>query len=239
MVVSIEDRLSGSDSLADFCAKAQSVNLDAGGAYYGSRTCFGPLQLGADPRTWQVFAANHTTRTIGGASITARLYDLSGRQLNHIEQQGMNIESLSSAPAFVISWPTSPRPLHLLRMELHDNDGALLSQNVYWRYAAAQDPKGSTTLARTRLSVSVHDVKDDSLKATVANRGGAIAAMVRLTLQDRSGARLPTAGYEDDDFWLLPGESRELSISWPTGASLEHSPRVSVRAYNAATQAAH
>ena len=239
MVVSIEDRLSGSDSLADFCARAPSVNLDAGGAYYGSRSCSGPLHVGADPRTWQVFAANQTTRRIGGASITARLYDLSGRQLNHIDQLGVTIEPLSSAPAFVISWPASPRPLHLLRMELHDNDGALLSENVYWRYAAALDPQGSTTLARTRLSVSVHDVKDDSLKATVANRGRALAAMVRLALQDRSGARMPAAGYEDDDFWLLPGESRDLSISWPTGAALEQSPRVSVRAYNAAAQAAY
>jgi len=150
----------------------------------------------------------------------------------------MNIAPRSTAPAFVVSWPSSPRPLHLLRLELHDNDGALLAENVYWRYAAAQDPQGSTTLARTRLSVSVHDVKDDSLKATVANRGGTVAAMVRLALQDRSGARMPTAGYEDDYFWLLPGESRELSISWPTGATPEQTPRVSARAYNAVAHAA-
>lgn len=214
-------------------------DLDVNGAYYGSRKGCEPLHVQANPTTWQVLAANHTARTLTGASITAKVYDLSGRQLSHIEQQGVNIAPSSTAPAFTVSWSASLPALHLLRLELHDGDGALLSQNTYWRYAAAQDMQGLNTLARTKLSVSVHGVKDDRLTATVANRGTTVAAMVRLALQDRSGARVLPAQYEDNYFWLLPGESRELSISWPPDAALGKGPQVSAQAYNAAVQTAH
>jgi hypothetical protein len=216
-------------------------DLDVNGAYYGSRKGCEPLHVQANPATWQVLAANHTARPVTGASITAKLYDLSGRQLSHIEQQAMNIAASATAPAFTVSWPSTLPPLHLLRLELRGHDGALLSENTYWRYAAAQDMQALNSLARTRLAVSVHGVKAggggrDRLTATVANRGGTVAAMVRLALQDRTGARVLPAQYDENYFWLLPGESRRIAISWPSGATPRQGPQVSVQAYNAPTQ---
>lgn len=238
--VAIADQFGGMGSLADACAAAPFTNTDADGAYYGSRRSHGPLHVQADPKTWQLHVANHTARKVSGASVTARIYDLSGRQLSHVEQQGLVIEPSSTAPAFVVSWPAGPRPLHLSRLELHDSDGALLAENGYWRYAAARDARKFSTLSRTNLSVSVHDVKDDGLKATVANVGATVAAMIRLALRDGAGgAPAPSAHYEDDYFWLRPGEARELSISWPAGATFERGPQVSVQAYNATVQSAH
>ncbi len=253
---------------------------DVSGAYYGSRKGSEPLHVQANPDTWQVLAANHTARALHGASIVARVYDMAGRQLSGIEQQGVNIPPSSSAPGFVIGWPSSVPVLHLLRLELLDSDGAVLSQNTYWRHGATQDVRALDSLGRTRLSVSVsnrHSGEDDGdgdgdgdgdersgrdrLTATVTNRGAIVAAMVRLALQDRSDASVLPAQYDDNYFWLLPGESREIVITWPTsptptGASGDAgdaapateataasaamqrrpAPQVSVRAYNAAPQ---
>lgn len=115
-----------------------------------------PLHVQTSPMTWQVLAANRTARKLNGASITAKIYDLSGKQRSHIEQQGMDIAPRSTAPGFTVSWPASVPPAHLLRLELRDSGGVLLSQNTYWRYAAAQDTQWLNTLARTKPSISVH-----------------------------------------------------------------------------------
>jgi hypothetical protein len=115
-----------------------------------------PLHLQTSPVTWQVLAANRTARKLSGASITAKVYDLSGTQRSHIEQQGMDIAPCSTAPGFTVSWPANVPPAHLLRLELHDSGGALLSQHTYWRYAAAQDTQRLDTLTRTKPSISVH-----------------------------------------------------------------------------------
>jgi hypothetical protein len=232
-------------------------DFDVNGAYYGARKGCEPLHVQAHPTTWQVMAANHTAGRVTGASITAKLYDLFGRQLSHIEQQGLNIAPSSAAPAFTVSWPASPSPLHLLRLELYDGDGELLSENTYWRwhYAAAQDMQCSNRMAKTRLGLAVRDVEGGvgnggegegvvgsgrgRLTAAVTNRGDTVAAMVRLTLQDSTGARVLPARYEDNYFWLLPGEARELSISWPSGATAEQGLRISAQAYNASPQTCH
>jgi len=280
----IEDRLGVSNSLADFCAKAQFVNyentramfeawnanlwrntsglllwmshpawhstvwqtydydLDVNGAYYGSRKGCEPVHVQAHPSTWQVLAANHTPRRITGASITARLYDLSGKQLSHSEQQGIDIAPSATAPAFTVAWPATLPPLHLLRLELSRSDGKLLSENTYWRYAAAQEMQALNSLPRTKLKVELHGAESGKLTATVANQGATVAAMVRLALQDKTGARMLPAQYEENYFWLLPGESRRVAITWPTTTtSQQHQqqrqhPQVSAQAYNAAEQ---
>ncbi|MGH3415804.1 MAG: discoidin domain-containing protein [Actinocrinis sp.] len=214
---------------------------DVSGAYYGSRKGSEPVHVQAHPGTWQVLAANHTARALHGASITARVYDMAGRQFSQIEQQGMNIPASSSVPGFVIGWPMSSPLPQLLRLELLDCDGVALSQNTYWRDPATQDVHALDSLARTRLALSVSDRRMDDdgrgrLTATVTNRGATVAAMVRLALRDGIDACVLPARYDDNYFWLLPGESREVAISWPVGAasdSTSQHPQVVAQAYNA------
>lgn len=88
-----------------------------------------PLHVQADPATWQVFAVNHTAHRVTKASLTARIYEPFGRQSGHIEQQGLVIEPLSVAPGFVVPWQAYLPHTHLLSIQLHDADGALLSEH--------------------------------------------------------------------------------------------------------------
>jgi hypothetical protein len=43
--------------------------------------------------------------------------------------------------------------------------------------------------------------------------------MVRLSLRDRAGERVLPALYSDNYFWLLPGESRSITVTTPSSAS--------------------
>jgi hypothetical protein len=78
----------------------------------------------------------------------------------------------------------------------------------------------------TRLALSTRD-----RVATVTNRGSAVAAMVRLGVRDPRGNRILPVRYDDNYFWLLPGESRSVALTWRGRGGA----RIEASAYNAGT----
>jgi F5/8 type C domain/Exo-beta-D-glucosaminidase Ig-fold domain/Glycosyl hydrolases family 2 len=276
----ISDRLGASNSLADFCTKAQFVNyesmraifeawtanlwrntsavllwmshpawhstvwqtydydLDVNGAYYGARKGCEPLHIQANPTTWQTLAANHTPEPVTGATITASVYGLDGTLLSRAEQLGLNIAAANTAPGFTVAWPPSLPDLHLVRLQLTDAHGTLLSQNTYWRYADAADMTALNSLGQTRLAVRLSGGGETDLTATITNKGPVVAAMVRLSLLDEHGARILPTQYGDNYLWLLPGESREVAVSRPGGSAFGGRPQLVAEAYNSAAVSA-
>jgi hypothetical protein len=78
----------------------------------------------------------------------------------------------------------------------------------------------------TKLSLSAR-----GRVATVTNRGTAVAAMVRLAVRDGRGDRVLPVRYDDNYFWLLPGESRSVALTWRGRGGA----RIEASAYNAGT----
>ncbi|WP_436520679.1 discoidin domain-containing protein [Actinoplanes sp. HUAS TT8] len=206
-------------------------DLDVNGAYYGSRKSCEPRHVQADPGTWQVRVVNHTSAPLSEIKIKACAYDLGGRALGVAQSRTLSVAASSTAPAFVLAAPTSG--LHLVRLEMRDRRGALISENTYWRYSKPEEMKALSAMPRTRLSVTVRPARDpDAVTAVVTNRGPAVAALVRLALRDGHGERVLPARYDDNYFWLLPGESREVVVSWPGRLGRPHGLTVTAEAYN-------
>jgi hypothetical protein len=214
-------------------------DLDVNGAYFGARKGCEPLHIQADPIDWRTLAANHTPLAITDATITASVYDLNGRQWSHSQQQGVNIAAAGTTPCLTVAWPSSLPDLNLVRLELADAHGTVLSRNTYWRYAAATDMQALSSLAATRLTVRLSGRGARELTATVTNKGAVVAAMVRLSLQDQGGERILPTQYSDNYLWLLPGESSEVVISRPDGSAFGREPRVVVQAFNSTAVIAH
>ncbi|RKR74795.1 discoidin domain-containing protein [Frondihabitans australicus] len=211
-------------------------DLDVNGAYYGSRIGCEPLHIQADPVNWRVVAVNHTRTSRTGVTLTATLYDLTGKKLDTPITQKVEIAASNTTTAFTV--PTTPGApaLHLVRLAMTDSHGRLLSQNTYWRYTDASDMTALTSLPSTRLAISAgrQSRSGDSIETTVTvtNRGKTVAPMTRLSVLNRWNRRILPATYGDNYLWLLPGESRQVSVSWPADAG---SARLSVDAYNAST----
>ena len=55
--------------------------------------------------------------------------------------------------------------------------------------------------------------------------------MVRLSLLDEGGARVQPTLYDDNYLWLLPGESRTVTLSWPASALPSGRPKLRVEGY--------
>jgi hypothetical protein len=197
------------------------------GSYYGSRKGCEPHHVQADLSNWQVTAVNHTPTAVRGATVGAQLYDLDGNALGTGQQQQVDIAASATTAAFTVPFTDSLPALHLLRLRMTDAQGALLSENTYWRYRADTDMRNLNQVPATKLSVSF-----DGHTATVRNTGQHVAAMIRLSLRAQNGTDrvLPTL-YGDNYFWLLPGESRTVSVTPRVSVSR---PRLLVEGYNTA-----
>lgn len=130
--------------------------------------------------------------------------------------------------------------LHLLRLTLRDASGRQLSQNTYWRYRAPSAMQALNTMPHTRLTASLGRMTTSPdgrhhATATVGNHGSSVAAMVRLSLLNRTtGDRILPTLYDDNYIWLLPGETRTLGVSFPAGALASGVPELHAEGYNTA-----
>ncbi|MCA1221517.1 discoidin domain-containing protein [Streptomyces sp. 8L] len=214
-------------------------DFDVNGAYYGARSGCEPHHVQADPRDWRVLAVNHTGSALKGARVTARLYDLTGRALGAERRTRVDVAAAGTAEAFTAAWSDGLPALHLLRLTLQDARGTVLSRNTYWRYRDPADMKALDSARKATVSAdltAVRRVADDRREATatVHNRGPGVAAMVRLALLDaHSGDRVLPTLYGDNYLWLLPGESRAVTLSWPAAALPSGRPALRTEGYNA------
>ncbi|MGW3787261.1 discoidin domain-containing protein [Micromonospora chokoriensis] len=212
-------------------------DLDVNGAYYGARKGCEPLHVQADPGTWQVRVVNHTATAVTGVTVTARRYDLSGRSLGTPQRQRVDVARSATTAAFPLAAPDGGG-LHLVRLELRDSRDRLLTENTYWRYDKAEQMRALNDLPSTRLSTSSGTVRvvdgRNTVTTTVRNQGRTVAALVRLAVRDQRGERVLPARFDDNYFWLLPGETREVRVSWPARPGLPRQARVTAQAYNSA-----
>jgi hypothetical protein len=169
--------------------------------------------------------------------VSATCYDLNGKQLGATQRQKVDVPASAGTAAFTVTAPAG-QALHLIRLELRDSRNDVLSENTYWRYQKDTDMQVLTSMPRTRLGVSATGVKRsgdaDQVTATVTNRGSSVAALIRLAVRDDHGDRVLPAHYDDNYFWLLPGETRRVTLSWPERLGCSRNVRVSAEAYNAA-----
>ncbi|MFJ4986908.1 discoidin domain-containing protein [Streptomyces sp. NPDC088732] len=211
-------------------------DFDVNGTYYGARSACEAVHVQAVPGSWQVVAVNHTPRALKGVTVTAQLLDLEGRRLGKTLRTTLDVASSGTTEAFTAGWEDGLPDFHLLRLRM-ERGGTVLSENTYWRYREPSAMRALNSAHSTRVTATVGKVTRSGERrgttATVTNRGGSVAAMVRLSLLDAgSGERVLPTLYGDNYLWLLPGESRTLTLSWPEHALPSGRPALRVDGYN-------
>ncbi|HEY4019588.1 MAG TPA: glycoside hydrolase family 2 protein, partial [Pseudonocardiaceae bacterium] len=211
-------------------------DLDVNGSYYGSRKGCEPHHVQADLSSWQVTALNHTPTPLTGANVSAQLYDLTGNNLGMSQQANVNIPTSNASPVFVVPFDPSLPALHLLRLTMTDSKGTVLSENTYWRYRADTDMQALNQVPTTQVSGSLSQ-HGGTYSTTLRNTGTSVAAMIRLSLRtDNGNTRVLPTLYSDNYFWLLPGESKQVTISPRVSA---HGASLLVEGYNISNTTVH
>ncbi|WP_326952787.1 discoidin domain-containing protein [Amycolatopsis sp. NBC_01286] len=208
-------------------------DLDVNGSYYGARKGCEAHHVQADLSTWQVRVVNHTPSALSGVTASARLFGLDGAPLGAARQQKVDVAPIEAMDTFTVPFDVTLPDLHLLRLTLTDAHGAVLSENTYWRYRTDAAMRALNQLPGAQLTTSLRP-DGAGYVATVRNTGRTVAAMIRLSLRERNGKDrvLPTR-YDDNYFWLLPGESRTIRVD-PTRRVPQ--ARLQVEAYNVAAK---
>ncbi|MBY8881431.1 discoidin domain-containing protein [Actinacidiphila acidipaludis] len=212
-------------------------DFDVNGTYYGARKACEPFHVQADPVDWHVIAVNHTPKALKGATVTARAVDLAGRQIGAVQRTTLDVDASATAAAFTSGWTAALPDLHLLRLTLQDAHGTTLSENTYWRYREPAAMKALNGATPTKVTADLGKVTGSgdrrTATATLRNRGSSVAAMVRLSLlKGTTDERVLPTLYGDNYLWLLPGESRTVTISWPAASLPSGRPSLRVEGYN-------
>jgi hypothetical protein len=190
-----------------------SWDYDPDASLFGAKAGAEPIHIQMSEPECKVAVINHRSAVLDGAVASATVYDLSGKPVQN-RKETVTAAADAFTDAFTLDWPTNGA--YLARLELHDKEGRLLSQNFYWRARDEHQLQQLDSMPRVALSGKTHAKRNSNgavVSVKVSNPSKTPALEVRLTLRDaKTGQRILPVYYEDNYFSLLPGESRNVQI---------------------------
>jgi hypothetical protein len=211
-----------------------SSDYDTQASYYGVKKASEMLHVQLDPTTYQVQIINSFPTTAAGLSVHARIFALDNKVL--ADHQETKVAPTGATDVFLLDLaPLLKNNMALIKLELLDPSGKLLSDNVYWMGGESADYRKLNRLPQAQLAVRADETHDrDSAKVHVRieNTGTTVALETKLTLLDAAGTnRILPSYYSDNYVSLLPGESKDIVIESPASAA-KAGLSLGVRAWN-------
>jgi hypothetical protein len=210
-------------------------DYDTQASYYGAKAAAEPVHVQLDRPDGRITVVDTTLQPLPDARVRARVFALDGAPL-HEQSARISVPADGVAHAGGLDLkPLMAKGPVLVKLDLTDAAGALLSQNLYWRAASDADMRRMTDMPRATPTLAVRALAPTQgervVEATVSNPGRTPALALKLTLLDGAGARVLPAFYGDNYLSLLPGESRVVRIRYP--AAGPQAAAVGLRGWNA------
>jgi hypothetical protein len=195
-----------------------SSDYDTHGSFYGVKKASEPVHVQLNSPDHAVAVINNTATAIPGMSIKARVFSLDNTLLAERDAK-VDAGPIAVSKAFTLDLPST---LTLVKLEAHDANGKLLSENFYW---PAPDPsalRGLNDLPRTRVEASTQSGlagAETRVRITLRNSGKRAALATKLTVMNADGSQVLPAYFSDNYVSLLPGESRDIEVRYPSSAA--------------------
>jgi exo-1,4-beta-D-glucosaminidase len=210
------------------------------GGYFGTKKANEPLHIQYSYDDNSVAVINSTLSGKTGVKATAKIYDINAAE-KATKEAKLDLAPDSSNKAFDLPPVPGISKTYFLRLQLHDEGGALLSDNFYWLSTKPDtldwahkvdtvytpqkdfgDLSGLSELPNVDLVASAALAvnprvprKLTALRVTVKNPSKSVAFMVHLRLTDgKGGPDVVPVFWEDNYFSLLPGETRMVRVSY-------------------------
>ncbi len=212
-----------------------SSDYDTQASYYGTKKACEPLHAQLDLSNYDVAVINTTPTTAPGMTLSARVYALDNRLLLS-RDLALDARANATTPAFQLELaPLFSKSTVLVKLELKNSTGEIVSKNVYWLAAEDQDYRALTRLPQTPLTATAtatHTKDELQLHVHLQNTGTAAALQSKLTLENASdGSRILPAYFSDNYVSLLPGESTDVDITAPAD-QVHGAAKVALRGWN-------
>ncbi len=215
-----------------------SSDYDTQASFYGVKKACEPLHLQLDLSDNTVTAVNTTGDAAHGLHAKVTVYDLSGKELMAREEplelpsnKAVSLFQLTLGPLF------AQEQAVLVLLKMTDSAGVIISRNVYWLAGQESGYRKLTSMPAAQLSFNAitREIEGESaVDVTIHNTGTVPALATKLTLQNAAThERILPAYYSDNYVALLPGESLQLTIRYPSpDAGAKLIPSVGVRGWN-------
>jgi exo-1,4-beta-D-glucosaminidase len=233
--------------------------LQPGGGYFGAKKAGELLhaQYNYDDHSVSLVSSQYTPAN--RLKVTATVYNLDMTQ-KFTKQVTVDAGSDSSQKLFPLPNMDGLTPTYFLRLTVDDPAGKRLSTNTYWLSTKPEtlDWEKSTwyytptaefadytalkQLPAVKLNVASHtgpEGGNDVTHVVLSNPGKSLAFFIRLKLAKGKGGQevLPVI-YQDNYFSLLPGEKRDVTISYRASDLDGARPVVEVSGWNVAPASA-
>ena len=214
-----------------------SSDYDTQASFYGVKKACEPVHVQLDLSDYSVAVVNTTTAANAGVNIIANVYSLDSKPLLHHEERKDAAANSVTAGFKLDLLPLLATDVVLVKLELRNAAGQLLSDNLYWLGARSAAYRQLNHLPAATVSASATWIRSgdtNKIHVQLQNKGTAAALANKLTLVNASDkSRILPAYYGDNYVSLLPGETREVEIEYPASAA-KGEPQVNLRGWNLA-----
>jgi hypothetical protein len=215
-------------------------DYDTQSSFYGVKKACEPVHVQLDLSNYNVAVVNTTNDPRAGLLVSASVFSLDNKLLlHHQEKKDAAADAATDGFKLDLAPLLSPDSVVLVKLELRDSSGALVSDNLYWPGTKSSSYRRLNRLPDSPLSLTATSMRagdEVHLRVELRNTGTVVSLQNKLTLTNaRDGSRILPAYYSDNYVSLLPGESREIEIEYPA-KSATGAAQIAVRGWNLAKQ---
>ncbi|MGI4829901.1 MAG: glycosyl hydrolase 2 galactose-binding domain-containing protein [Janthinobacterium lividum] len=218
-----------------------SSDYDTQASYYGTKKACEPLHVQMDLSNGDVAVVNTTRETLQGATLATDVYSLTGKALQHTDHPVRSTTDDISVVSRLDLAPLMADGPVLVRLELRNGTGKLLSRNLYWQAAAEADYRALNTMPQATVSVVAHllplvgEAVERTVQITLKNQSQAPTLETKLVLEDSKGNQLLPVYFSDNYISLLPGEEQTVNVQMPAD-QVRGSFKLALRGWNQKNQ---
>jgi len=215
-----------------------SSDYDTHASFYGVKKASEPVHVQMNLPDGKVVLVNNRLTDLPGTTVTARVVDLTGKTL--VERKATIAARHEAAnDAFTLDLPTlTANGMVLVSLKATDAGGNALSNNLYWQGANDAAYRGLTSLAPVTLTTTIasQPIGDETeVRVMLANTTATPAIETKLTVMNADGTQVLPAYFSDNYVSLLGGESRSVTIRYPSSKAKD--ARITLRGWNVAPAA--
>lgn len=211
-----------------------SWDYETHGSYFGVKKACEPIHVQMNLHDGKIVAINTTLNELPDATIILSIYDLKGKCLIS-QSKTLNISANKLTEVFFLELPENLPNVYMVRVEMKNRKGALVSVNDYWKTAnGCKNFQEFNDLPEALLNAMILKIDEsDKVFVKLNNQSNVPALFIKLNLLDKlSGERILPAFFSDGYFNLMPGESRVISVQ----GNIKFNTVISAQGYNVTQQ---
>jgi hypothetical protein len=195
-----------------------SSDYDTQASYYAVKKASEMVHVQLDPSNYAVEVANSLPETKKGLTAHARVYSLENKLLAEHEEKKDAASGTTDFFTLGLA-PYLKENVALVKLELRDAAGKLVSDNFYWMGGTSADYRKLNRMGEAQIKTTVRTAAEgdeERVKVVLENTGSTAAIELKLTLVEADGkVRVLPAYYSDNYISLLPGEKKEIVVACP------------------------